>query len=75
MDDDYDEIFNSPSLGESFKHATVIATLAEKFNLTLLKPFQRTIIDAVLDSKLKTHLLYSPREVGKVCAFNIHQFI
>lgn len=33
MDDDYDDIFNSPSLEESFQHATLIVTLAERFNL------------------------------------------
>ena len=67
MDDDYDEIFNSPSLDESFKHATVIATLAEKFNLTSLKPFQKTIIDAVLDGK--DTLVIQPTGSGKSLCF------
>ena len=32
--DDYDDIFNSPSVEESFQQATLIATLAEKFGMT-----------------------------------------
>ena len=47
----YDDIFTSSSAEDSFQHATLIATLAEKFNLTSFKPFQKTIINAALDGK------------------------
>ena len=48
MDDEYDDIFNSSSAEDSFQHATLIATLAEKFNLTSFKPFQRRRSDFVI---------------------------
>ena len=51
MDDENNYLFNSPSMDESLKHATLIAMLAEKFNLTSLKPFQKIVIDALLDGK------------------------
>jgi len=47
--DDYDDIFNSPSVEESFQHATLITTLAKKFRLTSFKPFQKNVISATLD--------------------------
>lgn len=37
MDDEYDDIFNSTSAEDSFQHATLIATLAERFSLTAFK--------------------------------------
>ena len=51
MDDEYDDIFNSSSAEDSFQHATLVATLAEKFTLTSFKLFQKTVITASLEGK------------------------
>ena len=47
--DDGDDIFNSSSAEESFKHDSLIATLAKKFNSTSFKVFQKTIIKDAID--------------------------
>ena len=51
MDDEDDDTFNSLSAEESFQHAMLIATLAERFNLTSFKPFQKNIITAAIEGK------------------------
>ena len=66
---DDDDIFMSPSMDESLKHATLIATLAEKFNLTTLKPFQKTIIDATLNGQ--DTLVIQPTGSGKSICFQL----
>ena len=38
--DEYDDIFSSPLLDECLQHATLIATLAERFKLTSFKLFK-----------------------------------
>jgi len=65
--DDYDDIFNSPSVEESFQHATLIATLAEKFGLTSFKPFQNNFISATLDGSVT--LVIHPTGSGKSLCF------
>lgn len=67
FDDGYDDIFNSPSLDDSLQHATLIATLAERFGLTSFKPFQRDVIDATLQGK-DTMVIY-PTGSGKSLCF------
>ncbi len=66
-DDGYDDIFNSSSAEDSFQHATLIATLAERFNLTSFKPFQRNIISAVIEGK--DTLVVQPTGSGKSLCF------
>ena len=61
--DDYDDIFNSPSVEESFQQATLIATLAEKFGMTSFKPFQKNVISATLDGR--DTLVIHPTGSGK----------
>ena len=56
------------------EHATFVATLAEKFNLTSFKPFQKDIIKAVLDRK-DILLLFTQLAVAKVFVFYFHQYI
>ena len=70
MDDEYDDIFNSSSAEDSFQHATLVATLAEKFTLTSFKPFQKTIITAALEGR--DTLVIQPTGSGKSLCF---QFI
>ena len=67
MDDRYDDIFNSSSLDDTLQHATLIATLAERFGLTSFKPFQREVIDATLQGK-DTLVIY-PTGSGKSLCF------
>ena len=64
--DEYDEIFSSAT-DEMIEHATFVATLAEKFNLTSFKPFQKDIIKAVLDGK--DTLVIHPTGSGKSLCF------
>ena len=64
--DEYD-IASSPSLEESFHQATLIATLAERFNLTSFKPFQKEVIDALLAGK--DALVIYPTGSGKSLCF------
>ena len=52
---------------ESFQHATLIATLAEKFGLTSFKPFQKNVISATLDGS-DTLVIY-PTGSGKSLCF------
>ena len=66
-DPEYDGLFNSPSLDESLQHATLIATLAEKFHLTSFKPFQKTVINATLEGK--DTLVIQPTGSGKSLCF------
>ena len=54
-------------MDESLKHATLIATLAEKFNHTSLKPFQKTVIDATLNGQ--DTLVIQPTGSGKSICF------
>lgn len=70
MDDGYDEIFNSPSLDDSFQHATLIATLAERFGITSFRPYQKDVIKATLDGR--DTLVIQPTGSGKSLCF---QFI
>ena len=63
INDDNDDIFTSPSMDESLKHAMLIATLAESFNLTSLKPFQKTVINATLNGQ--DTLVVQPTGSGK----------
>ena len=65
--DDYDDIFNSPSVEESFQQATFIATLAEKFGMTSFKPFQKNVISATLDRR--DTLVIHPTGSGKSLCF------
>ena len=67
IDDENDDIFMSPSMDESLKHATLIATLAEKFSFTSLKPFQKTVIDANLNGQ--DTLVIQPTGSGKSICF------
>ena len=67
MDDGYDDIFSSSSAEDSFQYATLIATLAERFNLTSFKPFQKSIITAALDGK--DTLVIQPTGSGKSLCF------
>ena len=43
MNDGYDDIFNSSSAEDSFEHATLIATLAERFSLTFSSLFRKSL--------------------------------
>ena len=54
-------------MDESLKHATLIATLAEKFSFTSLKPFQKTVIDANLNGQ--DTLVIQPTGSGKSICF------
>ena len=65
--DDYDDIFNSLSVEESFQQATLIATLAEKFGMTSFKPFQKNVISATLDGR--DTLVIHPTGSGKSLCF------
>lgn len=67
LDDGYDDIYNSPSMDDSFQNATLIATLTEKFRLTSFKPFQKEVIDATLQGK-DTLVIY-PTGSGKSLCF------
>ena len=67
MDDEYDDIFNSTSAEDSFQHATLIATLAERFSLTAFKPFQKKIINAALEGR--DTLVVQPTGSGKGLCF------
>ena len=67
MDDGYDDIFNSSSAEDSFQHTTLVATFAEKFNLTSFKPFQKTVITAALDGR--DNLVIHPTGSGKSLCF------
>ena len=67
--DEYDDLFSSPSVDEALQHATLIATLAERFKLTSFKPFQREIMQLY---KVRTHSLFSQLGVEKVFAFFLH---
>ena len=67
--DVYGDLFSSPSVDEALQHATLIATLAERFKLTSFKPFQREIINATLQGK---DSLFSQLGVEKVFAFFFH---
>ena len=67
MDDEYDDIFNSPSLEESFQQASLIATLAERFQLTSFKPFQKAVIQATMQGK--DTLVVHPTGSGKSLCF------
>ena len=67
MDDEYDDIFNSTSAEDSFQHATLIATLAERFSLTAFKPFQKKIINAALEGR--DTLVVQPTGSGKSLCF------
>ena len=65
--DKYDDIFNSPSLDESLQHATLVATLAERFKLTSFKHFQQEVIHATLQGK--DTLVMQPTGSGKSLCF------
>ena len=57
----------TPSLEESFTHAAKIATLAERFNLTKFKDYQRKAIDAVLSGQ--DVIVVQPTGSGKSLCF------
>ena len=65
--DEYDDLFSSPSVDEALQHATLIATLTERFKLTSFKPFQREIINATLQGK--DSLIIQPTGSGKSLCF------
>ena len=67
MEDEYDDIFNLSSAEDSFQHATLIATLAERFSLTAFKPFQIIIINAALEGR--DTLVVHPTGSGKSPCF------
>ena len=67
MEDGYDDIFNSSSADDSFEHATLIATLAERFSLTAFKPFQKMIINAALEGR--DTMVVHPTGSGKSLCF------
>ena len=67
MEDGYDDIFNSSSADDSFEHATLIATLAERFSLTAFKPFQKMIINAALEGP--DTMVVHPTGSGKSLCF------
>ena len=62
--DEYDDIFNSSSAEELFHHATLIATLAERFYLT---SFSKNIITATIEGK--DTLVGQPTGSGKSLCF------
>ena len=67
MDDGYDDNYNLSSAEDSFQHATLVATLAERFNLTSFKPIQKTVITAALDGR--DNLVIHPIGSGKSLCF------
>ena len=67
--DKYDDKFNSSSAEESFQHATLIATLAERFSLTSFKPFQKNIITAAIEGN--DTLVVQPTGTGKSLYVNV----
>ena len=71
MNDGYDDIFNSSSAEDSFEHATLIATLAERFSLTSFKPFQKIIIYASLEGR--DTMVVHPTGSGKSLCFQFPQ--
>jgi len=67
MDESLDDLFNSPSMDESLMNAVHVATLAERFNMTSFKPFQKEIIDATLNGR--DTLVIQPTGSGKSLCF------
>ncbi len=65
--DEFDDIFTSSAAEDSFQHATLIATLAEKFHLTAFKKFQKEVIGAILEGR-DTLVVY-PTGSGKSLCF------
>ena len=65
-DDEYN-VDLSPSLEKSFHEVSLIATLAEKFNLTSFKAFQMDVINATIEGK-DTLVIY-PTGSGKSLCF------
>ena len=57
----------TPSLEESFTHAAKIATLAERFNLTRFKSYQKKAIDNVLSGQ--DTIVVQPTGSGKSLCF------
>ena len=53
---------------ESFQHATLITTLAEKYRLTSFIPFQKYVISATLDGSDTTVVIH-PTSSGKSLCF------
>lgn len=64
--DDYD-IADSPNTSSAFMEASMIMTLAEKFNLTRFKGFQKEVITQTLSGK--DSLVIQPTGVGKSLCF------
>ena len=62
LNDEYDDIFCS----------SLIATLAERFQLTSLKPFQKEVIDFAMHQKRDTLVIY-PTGSGKAYVFSFLQ--
>ena len=62
-DDDEFMFTDSPSLNDTFECAAKIATLAECFNLTRFKDFQRKVIDSTLSGK--DSIVVQPTGSGK----------
>ena len=54
---------DSPSLNDTFEHAAKVATLAEHFNLTKFKTFQKNVIDNTLSGK--DSIIVQPTGSGK----------
>ena len=65
-DDEHDMVV-SPSLGKSFHEATLIATLAETFDLTSFRDFQKAVIEATINGK--DSLVIYPMRSGKSLRF------
>ena len=65
-DDEYDMVF-SPSLEKSFHEATLIATLAERFQMTSFRDFQKAVIEATINGK--DSLVICPTGSGKSLCF------
>ena len=73
MNDKYDDTFNSSSAEESFQHAMLIATLAERFNLTSFTHFQKNIITASIEGTVS--LVVQKQVVVKFSFIFFHLFI
>ena len=68
LNDEYDDIFCSSQMNQSVQIATLIATLAERFQLTSFKPFQKEVIDFAMHQKRDTLVIY-PTGSGKSLCF------
>ena len=72
LNDEYDDHFCSSQMNQSIQDATLIATLAEQFQLTSFKPFQKEVIDFAMHQKRDTLVIY-PTGSGKSLCFQFLQ--